>query len=275
MRNCNEYQEMISRLLDEELSAEEAQALHAHMRECDECRRMCDAFSTLSASIAGDMEEPPAELAAGVMFKVRAAAAAPNKRRFKIGHYAALAACLAIVILAGAQSNLFGSKMKMAPESASMEIFDAQSLTADSAVPLPAPEPKGVADAPEASEAPREMYDGGIAYSVEAESCDDGCEITEEADTEETDLAFSEPENSSLMLPEGMPETLTYEGQTYRYAGGAVGLPTAAMSVGTVGTLFPDAASDFDLAEQSDVFSVDNAFYISCKPDAYLVYQLQ
>ena len=270
MRNCDEYQEMISRLLDEELSAEEAQALHAHMRECDECRRMYDAFSTLSASIAGDMEEPPAELAAGVMFKIRAAA--PKKRRFKIGHYAALAACLAIVILAGAQSNLFGSKMKMAPESEPMDIFDAQSLTADSAVPLPAPEPKGVADAPEA---PREMYDGGIAYSVEAESCDDGVEIMEEADTEETDFTFSEPENNILMLPEGMPETLKYEGQTYWYAGGAVGLPTAAMSVGTVETLFPDAASDFDLAKQADVFSVDNALYISCKPDAYLVYQLQ
>ena len=62
MKDCAYYQELISRLIDRELSAEEGEDLAAHARECAECRAVYTAFCSLSDMLADGTVEPPEEL---------------------------------------------------------------------------------------------------------------------------------------------------------------------------------------------------------------------
>lgn len=81
MTPCNRYQEQISSLIDGELHPAEQRALAEHVRTCRECRRMYNAFRSVSAAIADTAVEPPADLTARIMQQVRQAppiAAAPH-----------------------------------------------------------------------------------------------------------------------------------------------------------------------------------------------------
>lgn len=71
MNGCEYYQELISRLVDGELSEEGRAVLAQHLRECAECAALYDAFSGISQAIWDDMEEAPASLAENVMAQVR------------------------------------------------------------------------------------------------------------------------------------------------------------------------------------------------------------
>ena len=71
MKDCSYYQELISRLIDRELSAEEGAELAAHARECADCRAVYTAFSSLSDMLNERLVEPPEELSENVMAKLR------------------------------------------------------------------------------------------------------------------------------------------------------------------------------------------------------------
>jgi predicted anti-sigma-YlaC factor YlaD len=49
--NCNDHQQMISRLLDGEMSQSESTALFRHLSECSECRGFYHQLQTLEASL--------------------------------------------------------------------------------------------------------------------------------------------------------------------------------------------------------------------------------
>ena len=51
MKPCEDYQELISRLLDGDLSEEEQSSVERHIASCPDCRAMYDAFSSLSAAL--------------------------------------------------------------------------------------------------------------------------------------------------------------------------------------------------------------------------------
>lgn len=71
MNGCEYYQELISRLIDGELSDEGKAVLAQHLRDCAECAALFDAFSGVSQAIWEDMEEAPAHIAENVMAHVR------------------------------------------------------------------------------------------------------------------------------------------------------------------------------------------------------------
>ena len=71
MENCSEMQELISRLLDEDLSGGERSALMEHLEGCPTCRAMYEAFSALSDSLQSELEEPPESLHENVMAELR------------------------------------------------------------------------------------------------------------------------------------------------------------------------------------------------------------
>ena len=71
MKDCAYYQELISRLIDRELTLEEGEELAAHARSCPECQAVYKAFSTLSGTLSDELEEPPEELAENVMAQIR------------------------------------------------------------------------------------------------------------------------------------------------------------------------------------------------------------
>ena len=59
MSNCELYQEMISGMIDDELSEEERTVLARHLDICPECSTLYAAFRGLSAALADDLESPP------------------------------------------------------------------------------------------------------------------------------------------------------------------------------------------------------------------------
>lgn len=109
MKDCEYYRERISCLIDDELSPDEAEELEAHIAECSECRTLYEAFTAVSAAVGGGMEEPPEHIVPSVMLKIRAASGA-KKRKVWI-KYLSAAACLALVVLVGVKSGMFGGSV--------------------------------------------------------------------------------------------------------------------------------------------------------------------
>ncbi len=154
---------MISALLDDELSAAEREALHAHMQDCPECRRMYAAFAAIAG--AEELEEPPEGMLSGAMFKIRNPAPAAKKKTVRWRGWAGAAACLALVIFGVSRLDLNMGAESAAPADcaapAAMDVYvmsdDANymadsvseksyskpadtSLPADTALPTPMPE---------------------------------------------------------------------------------------------------------------------------------------
>lgn len=98
MAECFKYHEMISCLIDNELSGEERKELDKHLEHCEGCRALLNIYEL---AFDGEMVEPPKELVTGTMLKVRAKAAAAKRHlRKHIMRYAAAAACFAIIVAA-------------------------------------------------------------------------------------------------------------------------------------------------------------------------------
>ena len=74
MANCEYYQELMSRLMDEGLTAEEEAELREHVRACPDCARVLAAFSGITVALREDLAEPPEALAGIVMTRIAAAA---------------------------------------------------------------------------------------------------------------------------------------------------------------------------------------------------------
>ena len=102
MNTCEYYQELISRMLDDELSNRERNVLAEHLSECSECAAVYSAFSLLSDAVATDLVEPPEELAEDVMAHIRRAEIRRrNRRNSRATKNAAIAAaCVALLVAA-------------------------------------------------------------------------------------------------------------------------------------------------------------------------------
>ena len=102
MNSCDFYQELISRMLDDELSNNERSVLAEHLYMCDECAAMYSAFSMVSDMVATDLVEPPEELAEDVMAHIRRAEIRKRNRRNTRATKNAItaAACVAFVVAA-------------------------------------------------------------------------------------------------------------------------------------------------------------------------------
>ncbi|MBE6949636.1 MAG: hypothetical protein E7456_07330 [Ruminococcaceae bacterium] len=98
MADCFRYHEMISCLIDGELSPAEQNELNEHLEHCEGCRALLNIYEL---AFDGEMAEPPKELLAGSMLKVRAAAASAKRHlRKHLIRYAAAAACFALILTA-------------------------------------------------------------------------------------------------------------------------------------------------------------------------------
>ena len=95
MNDCEEYTELMSRMLDGELSEEQTSELRAHIASCEDCRKAFDAFTSVSEALSDELCEPPEMLAKGVMFKIRN----HKKHRVVIGKFTTLAACIALILV--------------------------------------------------------------------------------------------------------------------------------------------------------------------------------
>ena len=112
MTDCEKYQELISAMLDGELTDAERAEVEAHVRDCDECRAMYEAFSAVSGAM--DAVDVPDTLHSGIMDKVNAAAKAKKTHGtiVRLRPVLATAACLAVIVgtVFALKGNLGGMK---------------------------------------------------------------------------------------------------------------------------------------------------------------------
>lgn len=140
--DCGYYEQLMSRMLDEELSGEELKNLYAHLRSCPDCRRIHAAFRDLSQCLRDDLAEVPEGLAGKVMEAVNAEPPLPRPRKSPWRSWLVTAACAALVI--GVGMPLF------APKGASDSVAESEAFVA-------APAMGGAQEAPAARAVPEEM----------------------------------------------------------------------------------------------------------------------
>lgn len=103
MNSCEYYQELISSLVDGELSDEENEALMLHLNSCSRCNAMYAVFHDLSDILSEEPEPLPEGLHENIMAGVRRSEIMKRNRRMrKIGMRTAMtaAACAVLVLFA-------------------------------------------------------------------------------------------------------------------------------------------------------------------------------
>lgn len=179
MKDCEYYQELISRLLDADLTAEEEAALRSHLDSCEECRLVYEAFSGIGGMIVESLEEPPETLHENIMAEIRRAEIKKKNRRLR--PVLTAAACLAVVLIGffGLKNTLFAAKqaapMVMAEAAVSGDMAAAEAAPA-AAAPAEAPRP-----APAAAAGQNNMLFAAAAAPVEA-VCEEPAEAEETVD---------------------------------------------------------------------------------------------
>ena len=163
MNSCSEYRELISRLLDGELNADEQREVQRHIASCPDCAAVYDAFSMLSQAVADAAEEPPARLHEAVMADVRREAIRRRQPPKRVRSFLALAACAALVILAAANLPRMGRSATMM----------SAAKASDAALPMEAPQAALVMEAAEApTEAVPEAEEAAAENSLGADRAD-------------------------------------------------------------------------------------------------------
>lgn len=90
MHECEKYLEMMSAMIDGELSDADTIELMAHIRICPACEAVYDAFRAISGDLSS-LSAAPEGLCSSVMDQLK------KPQRINWQRYAALAACLALV----------------------------------------------------------------------------------------------------------------------------------------------------------------------------------
>ncbi len=99
MSDCERYEELISALLDGQLSEKEEAEVRAHMAECTQCRAMYEAFAAVGAALAA--EDVPDTLHDGIMAKIHTAEKAKKTQGIIVRLRPILAAAACLVVLVG------------------------------------------------------------------------------------------------------------------------------------------------------------------------------
>ena len=114
MKNCEYYQTLMSRLLDDDLTADARDELRSHIQTCPSCRSLFATFSQMTAALReGELEEPPAQLSQTVMERIAQAGRPRRGRRRPIRPWVRLgaAACLVLIVAGTAVVATRGSRL--------------------------------------------------------------------------------------------------------------------------------------------------------------------
>ena len=99
MSQCEIYQELISRMVDGDLSAREEADLARHIETCPDCAALFQAFSAISGQIGEDLEEAPFDLRDNVMAEIhREEVRRRNRIPTVLRSVLSAAACVALIV---------------------------------------------------------------------------------------------------------------------------------------------------------------------------------
>lgn len=104
MNGCEHYQDLISLLIDGEITQEEKNDLAKHVVTCRECAELYCAFRSVSDALSDNMVEPPERLSEDIMAQVRRSEIKLAKHSVKnniiyLKRVAAAAACVAVICI--------------------------------------------------------------------------------------------------------------------------------------------------------------------------------
>lgn len=168
MNRCSEYQELISRLIDQDLNEEEERALREHMAECEDCRAMYEFMTQMSDSVAESLEDLPEGLHENIMAQVRRQAIREKNQPRRILRVVLSTAAVAVLVV----GVVFGTGVGRMGKSQAGMMADARMSAA--AVPESAAAPaefeavpaEAPAEAEEAIEAPAAGSDTAFDVGV-------------------------------------------------------------------------------------------------------------
>ena len=194
MIDCEKCREMISCLLDNELSDAEQSLVREHIAVCPECRRVYDAFCTISEQMH-ESEPLPDGLHEKIMNGINAK---PKKKTGIVWiKYLSAAACLALVIFAGAKSGILSPDRGL--DHAANDMYS---------VSATAPVCDGIGD--EKAENDSYFYNGEQKQASmesitiqDASSADKLTALLEPADKARGDYTPANEPDYSVMLPDG------------------------------------------------------------------------
>lgn len=100
MTDCEKIQELISCLMDGELTAKEKLEVESHIAHCPQCRAMYEDFAAISGMFSDETAQVPAALHSSIMESVNAAPRAKKKKGLLVAlrPYMGAAACLVIIV---------------------------------------------------------------------------------------------------------------------------------------------------------------------------------
>ena len=227
MTEHEQVQQLISRMLDEDLNEQEQAAVAEHLQVCAECRKLYDAFSALSGALREDLEDVPEELHEAIMADIRREDLRRKNLRLRRRWtgFVAVAAVLVLVITVSPRL-LYGSSVQKSTLRASAAHSDtaaaaAEETAAGSADLAAAEEAEYVPELAEnansyaAAEAPRMMLDAEAAEADAPLSLDALLELLDgQAADLSPDLLTTEPEYL-ILTDEGALALYRYEGSLF------------------------------------------------------------
>ena len=174
MNSCAYYQELISSLVDGELSDEENEALMLHLNTCSRCNAMYAVFHDLSDILSEDPEPLPEGLHENIMAGVRRSEIMKKNRRMRrIGLRTAMtAAACAVLVLFAAVSFDPGRRadsVSIHSEQEAMELLPIPSPVTGTPDPMAAPPVQTAAPMPTPMKTPVPAYgtdNGAPAYTT-------------------------------------------------------------------------------------------------------------
>lgn len=127
--DCFQYEELLSAMLDGEISWEEKEQLEEHLRQCPECRALLEDLKLLQNEMAFLAADPPEDLSGRILEQIQAGIPASPiifRRKFRV--WLAAAAVLAIALI--------GFTINRLPPPASQETLSASdSFSAENSSP--------------------------------------------------------------------------------------------------------------------------------------------
>ena len=127
---CEDMMALLQQHIDGEISAQDEALLQSHLQSCETCRALLCAYEQIDAGVAQLQEEPPENMAKGIMYRI-----APERygkkhgqkqRRFYFGGTAIAAAAAVLLLLFGSGKLTlpWSSKTSTAAEVTSAAVLD-------------------------------------------------------------------------------------------------------------------------------------------------------
>ena len=230
MSSCEKYQELISRMVDGDLSQKEQKELLTHIETCPECAALYQAFSLLSDKISGELEESPLDLRDNVMAEIhREEIRRRNRLPTILRAVMSAAACLAVIVgvylgVSLTRGNHLNTAAFQSGEAAAAEeraiAAPTEALEEKPAAPqLAAGDPAPAEEPESAEEAPRQFADSAAAPEAVKETGEEPPAAAEAANA--LDAAPAEepaPEEDAAPVDEA-EEELDEEPETFELRG--------------------------------------------------------